>query len=108
MARVLQPKDLLTLCRVGVWLTIPYTMLLVAQFYSPQEAWVNKGVGDSLEGAGFTGALDRFRPPGTFSFITGPAALYPILTACWFVLALARKLPTWLMIAPAALATRTV
>ncbi len=99
MARVLQPKDVLALAKVAVWLVIPYTALLVEQFYSPQDAWVNRGVAGSLDGAGFTGALDRFRPPGTFSFITGPAALYPLFTACWFVLVLARKLPAWLMIA---------
>jgi hypothetical protein len=99
MARVLRQKDLVTLAKVAVWLTIPYAALLVAQFYAPQDAWVNRGVGGSLEGAGFTGALDRFRPPGTFSFITGPAELYPIFTACWFALLLARKMPAWLMIA---------
>jgi hypothetical protein len=52
-----------------------------------------------LDGAGFSGALDRFRPPGTFSFITGVAQLYTLLTASWFALALARKLPAWLMLA---------
>jgi hypothetical protein len=98
MGRVLRQKDLMTLAKVAVWMTIPYTALLVAQFYAPQDAWVNRGVGGSLEGAGFSGALDRFRPPGTFSFITGPAALYPLFAACWFVLILARKLPIWQMI----------
>jgi hypothetical protein len=99
MGRVLRQKDLMTLAKVAVWMTIPYTALLVAQFYAPQDAWVNRGVGGSLEGAGFSGALGRFRPPGTFSFITGPAELYPLFTACCFVLMLARKLPIWLMIA---------
>jgi hypothetical protein len=99
MARVLRRKDLLAVAKVAVWITIPYTALLVAQFYEPQSAWVNRGVGDSLEGAGFSGALDHFRPPGTFSFITGPTALYPLFTACWFVLVLARKLTAWLMVA---------
>jgi len=99
MARVLRQKDVLNLAKVAVWLVIPYTVLLVMQFYSPQSAWVNRGVGDSLEGAGFSGALDRFRPPGTFSFITGPAQLYPLFAACWFTLVLARRMPVWLMIA---------
>jgi hypothetical protein len=98
MGKVLKPKDVLALAKVGVWLAIPYTALLVAQFYQPQDAWVNRGVGGSLEGAGFDGALDRFRPPGTFSFTTGPAQLYPLFTACWFALLLTRKLPLWTMI----------
>lgn len=98
MARVLRRDDLLRLAKVAVWLVIPYSMLLVAQFEAPQDAWVNRGVGGSLEGAGFSGALDKFRPPGTFSFITGPTVLYPILTACWFMLVLTRKIPAWLMV----------
>jgi len=99
MGRILTHKDLLALAKVGVVMAIPYTVLLVEQFYSSQNAWVNKGVGDDSIGAGFSGALGRFRPPGTFSFITGVAQLYPILTACWFVLVLTPKLPVWLMIA---------
>jgi hypothetical protein len=97
MGRVLGPKDILALAKVGVWLVIPYSLLMVAQFYAPQDAWVNRGVGGSSDGAGFSGALDRFRPPGTFSFITGPAVLYPLFTACWFVALLRGKLPLWLM-----------
>jgi hypothetical protein len=52
-----------------------------------------------MDGAGFSGALGRYRPPGTFSFITGPSQLYPLLTACWFALLLAHKLPILTMIA---------
>jgi len=99
MGRVLRQKDVLAVAKAAVWLVIPYTALLVTQFYQPQSAWVNRGLGDSLTGAGFSGAEGHFRPPGTFSFITGPAELYPLFTACWFVLLLARKLPVWLMTA---------
>jgi len=99
MGKVLKKNDFIRLAKVALWLAVPYTLLLVAQFYKPQDAWVNRGVGGSLEGAGFDGAMDRFRPPGTFSFITGPALLYPLFTACWFALMLARKLPVWLMAA---------
>jgi hypothetical protein len=99
IGRVIGRKDLIALARIALWISIPYTLLLIAQFYAPQDAWVNRGVGGSLEGAGFSGALNRFRPPGTFSFISGPSQLYPLLTACWFVLLLARKLSPWLAIA---------
>src|SRR5580692_7545980 len=102
MGKVLRPADVMALAKVAVWLAVPYTALLVAQFYSPQDAWVNRGVGGSLEGAGFDGALDRYRPPGTFSFISGPAQLYPLFTACWFALLLARNLPLVAMIASGA------
>jgi len=102
MGKVLRPKDVLAMAKIGVWLAIPYTALLVAQFYQPQDAWVNRGVGGNMEGAGFDGAMDRFRPPGTFSFITGPSQLYPLFTACWFALLLTRKLPMWTMVAAGA------
>ena len=85
IGRTLTPARLMTVCQAAVILSIPYTLLLVAQFYSPQSAWVNRGLGGSLEGAGFSGAEGKFRPPGTFSFITGPAALYPMFAACWFL-----------------------
>ncbi len=85
IGRTLTPARLMTVCQAAVILSIPYTLLLVAQFYSPQSAWVNRGLGGSLTGAGFSGAEGKFRPPGTFSFITGPAALYPMFAACWFL-----------------------
>ena len=85
IGRTLTPARLMTVCQAAVILSIPYTLLLVAQFYSPQSAWVNRGLGGSLTGAGFTGAEGKFRPPGTFSFITGPASLYPMFAACWFL-----------------------
>jgi hypothetical protein len=99
MGKVLRPKDVLAMAKVALWVAVPYTALMVAQFYQPQDAWVNRGVGGNMDGAGFEGALDRFRPPGTFSFTTGPAQLYPLLTACWFALLVARKFPLWTMIA---------
>jgi len=102
MGKVLNRKDVLAMAKAALWISVPYSALLAAQFYQPQDAWVNRGVGGSLEGAGFDGALDRFRPPGTFSFITGPSQLYPMFMACWFALLLSRKLPLWLMVASSA------
>ena len=99
MGKVLRRKDLINLAKIAVWIVIPYTVLLIAQFYEPQDAWVNRGVGGNEDGAGFYGAMDRFRPPGTFSFITGPSQLYPIITACWFAGLLNGRLPFWLLMA---------
>src|SRR5262249_21647741 len=45
-------------------------------FYSPQSAWVNRGVGGDVGGAGFSGALGFYRPPGTFSFTNGNALFF--------------------------------
>lgn len=69
--------------RVGKFVLIvgiPMTALIALQFYQPQSAWVNRSVGGA-EGAGFTGALGRYRPPGTFSFITGVAQFYTLYFA---------------------------
>jgi hypothetical protein len=54
-------------------------VLIALQFYSPQSAWVNRGVGGDVEGAGFSGALGFFRPPGTFSFTNGTTMFYSLL-----------------------------
>jgi hypothetical protein len=59
-------------------------VLLAMQFYSPQSAWVNRGVGGDLEGSGFSGALGYFRPSGTFSFTNGVTLFYS-LAACFVV-----------------------
>lgn len=65
--------------KVGVfllYLLIPMTIITVIQFYSPQSSFINHGVGNTLEGAGFGGAMGYFRPPGTFSFINGLSLFY--------------------------------
>ena len=56
------------------------TALIVFQFYQPQSAWINRAPG-GMEGGGFSGALGRFRPPGTFSFIVGIVWFYTFATA---------------------------
>ncbi|SEJ39143.1 hypothetical protein SAMN05216327_109205 [Dyadobacter sp. SG02] len=60
------------------------TILMAVQFYSPQSAWVNRGLGGDLRGGGFSGAMGFFRPPGTFSFITGLASFYGLVAAYVF------------------------
>lgn len=71
LGHVLMRDDLMKMMRFILLLSIPMTALVVMQFYSPQSAWVNQGIGGDEEGAGFSGALGYFRPPGTFSFISG-------------------------------------
>ncbi|MES2891576.1 MAG: hypothetical protein V4725_06170 [Bacteroidota bacterium] len=68
--------------KVGKWLliiSIPMTVILFLQFYSPQSAWINRGVGGDEDGAGFGGALGYFRPPGTFSFTNGTTYFYSLV-----------------------------
>jgi hypothetical protein len=75
-------EDVTLLANRYLWLSIPMTILITLQFYSPQTAWVNRGVGGSDSGAGFSGSMGFFRPPGTFSFATGVSHFYSIL-ACF-------------------------
>ncbi len=80
MGKVLSRTDLLKMGRFILWFSIPMTVLIVVQFYSPQTAWVNLGVGG--EGtAGFAGAMGYMRPPGTFSFTSGYVA-FQALVGC--------------------------
>jgi hypothetical protein len=80
--RVLTFPDLQKLGRWILWLSIPMTILMVFQFWLPPTHWLNAS---AIEGRiQITSAVGRVRPPGTFSFITGPAAYYPLVIAFLF------------------------
>lgn len=82
IGHIFNKQDVIDMGKVFLWLAIPMTILITMQFYSPQSAWVNKGVGDNFEGAGFSGANGFMRPPGTFSFTTGNVTFF-CLVACY-------------------------
>lgn len=88
---VFKPKDVLTLARIMLWLTIGMTLLVAWQFFSPQSAWVNRGIGGDMEGSGFWGAEGFYRVPGTFSFTTGLAYFYGLAAAFVFYFWVANK-----------------
>jgi len=99
IATVFNHDDVVKMGKAIVWLTPPMTVLIALQFYSPQTAWVNRGVGGDESGAGFSGALGYFRPPATFSFISGTTLFFSLAGAFilyfWFNAALIKK---WLLI----------
>ncbi len=82
IGQTLDYKDCVKIGKVLIILAIPQIMIMVLQFSSGQGAWINRQVGG---GEGIMGALGKYRPPGTFSFITGPAAYFPLVLA--FVIA---------------------
>lgn len=84
IGNVFTREDVLKIGKFLVWLTLPMTVLLFMQFYSPQSAWVNRGVGGDMAGGGFSGALGFFRPPATFSFTNG-TSLYYSMAACFIL-----------------------
>ena len=78
--------------KATLWIALPMVVLIAFQFYSPQSAWVNQGVGGDTKGAGFFGAMGYFRPPGTFSFTNGTSAFFGFVAAFVFYFWLNKKL----------------
>jgi hypothetical protein len=97
MAQTLDREDV---GRIGTFLllmALPMTLVMVLQFRSPMNAFINRGVGDEELGQIF-GAAGRIRPPGLFAFITGPQLFLP-LAAAFFLhqTGVRRRLP-WLLL----------
>ena len=72
IGKVFNRDDVIKVAKVTLWISIMMAVLIALQFYSPQSAWVNRGIGGDTDGGGFNGgAMGFFRPPGTFSFTNG-------------------------------------
>jgi hypothetical protein len=101
IGRVFNQEDVVKMGRMLLWISIPMTFLIIQQFYSPQTAWINKGLGGSMETGGYWGAEGYFRPPGTFSFTTGVTQFYGLLGAFvfFFWLADSKLVRKWLLMA---------
>jgi len=79
-------------------MAIPMALIMIEQFRSPMNAPINRGVGGTEIGQIF-GANGKIRPPGLFSFITGPQLFLPLTAAFFFHQAgVHRKLPWFLLI----------
>ena len=81
---LLDKDDVIWIGRKLLVVSVPVTVLVAAQFLSPQSALVNRAVGGGLEGSGFGGALGYFRPSGLFSFTNGNVLFYSLLVAYVF------------------------
>lgn len=101
---VFDRADAWKFAKVMLLVAIPMTVLIGFQHNLPQTHWVNLGVGGTGS-AGFGGALGRFRPPGTFSFISGVAMFYPLCAAFLTALLISgyRPLPKWILLSAAGL-----
>ena len=96
IGQVFNRDDVIKIGIATLWITIPMAILITLQFYSPQSAWVNRGIGGDMAGAGYSGANGFFRPPATFSFTTGTTSYFSY-AACfvfyfWFDLKKINKL----------------
>lgn len=96
---VFNKEDVFKVGKFILWVTIPMAILIALQFYSPQSAWVNRGVGGDIEGSGFSGAMGYFRPSATFSFTNGSTMFFS-LSACFllYYLVSKEKISKWLLI----------
>ncbi len=97
LPQVLSREDVL---RIGKWtliLAVPMTLLMVLQFFSPPNSWLNAAT--IAEGQQIQSALGRIRPAGTFSFATGVAHFYVLATTFAVYGLLERKAPypKWLL-----------
>jgi hypothetical protein len=83
MGAALDHADVVRIGRAALWLTLGITALMLLQYNSGPGSFLNKGIGGGEVGQ-LGGALGKIRPPGPFSFITGPMAWYPLATAFAF------------------------
>jgi hypothetical protein len=85
-------------------ISIPMTVLIAFQFSLPQDHLINIAPGGEGS-AGFAGALDKFRPPGTFSFTSGLSNLYGLAAAAFagWITSGPRPLPKWIWLSAVAL-----
>lgn len=69
-------KDVISMGKMLMWLSLGMTVLVGMQFFSPQSAWINVGIAGDTAGSGFSGAGGFYRVPGTFSFTNGLSLFY--------------------------------
>jgi len=101
---VFSSRDVWRFIKATAIIALPMTALIVAQYSLPQSHFVNLAPGGE-EGGGFSGALGKFRPPGTFSFTNGLTEFYAFAAAgivAW-LLGGPRPLPKWLLLSSASL-----
>lgn len=101
IGQIFTKQDVIKMGVALLWVTLPMTVLMAMQFYSPQSALVNRGIGGDISGGGFSGAMGYFRPPGTFSFINGLVSFYGLVAGYVFYFWLddSNLVKRWLLIA---------
>ncbi|MBZ4033601.1 hypothetical protein K6T82_02415 [Flavobacterium sp. 17A] len=87
---VFTKEDILKMGYALLAANIVMTLIVYLQFISPQTAFINRGLGGEGS-AGFSGAMGYFRPPGTFSFITGLASFYIMVSVYVFYFWLSKE-----------------
>jgi len=85
--------------KLGRWillLTAPMAILMIYQFHSAPDSFINQGAG--VGGMQLSSALGKIRPPATFSFITGAAQYLSLVTSFLLYGLFQNKVyPNWLL-----------
>jgi hypothetical protein len=97
MAEAFTRKDVENVGVFFLFMAIAMTALMIVQFKAPIESWINRGIGEDEMGQIY-GAAGHIRPPGFFTFITGPMVFFPLATA-FFLNALSAGKQNWWRIA---------
>jgi hypothetical protein len=98
MPRVLRRQDVKWIGRWILILLVPMSLIMVAQFYSAPDAWLNRTA--SGEGEMMTAALGKVRTAGTFSFVVGVVAYFALATGFLVWAALKRGVyKNWVLVA---------
>ena len=87
MPRVIRPKDLITLAKVAMLISIPNTALLVAQFYSPQYLQMGEPRDWGQFGrCWFFRCVGSVSSPGNIQFYHRDCGIVATLLSCLLVL----------------------
>jgi hypothetical protein len=98
IGRAFNYNDVRRLGWVMLMIALPMTALVVLQFQSPADAYVNRGAGEDSQM--ISSINGRIRPSGTFSFVSGIIYFYALTTAFLvFGLVQKRAYPWWLALA---------
>lgn len=93
-------KEIMTFGKWVLYIAPFMALLMVIQFEVGGDHWLN--VATLKGGAQIGSAFGKIRPPGLFSFITGPIHFFPLVTAFAVGGVLTKKLyPPWLLAAGA-------
>jgi hypothetical protein len=103
-AAVFTRDDVFSFAKATAFIAIPMAVLMAMQYSLPQSHFLNLAPGGE-ESAGFSAALGKFRPPGTFSFTNGLTEFYGLAAACVLALFVSgpRPLPKWIWLSSASL-----
>ena len=84
IGRIFDREDVIAMGKWLLWISVGMTVLVGLQFYSPQSAWINRGIAGDTAGSGFSGAGGFYRVPGTFSFTNGLSLFYGFVASYVF------------------------